>query len=559
MTDIFIEGGRALLGNEISETSLRIAGREIAPSVRTTAAARLGIDARGLAGAAGHRRSAWRCVRAADDAAPRRRFPDRRRAGRQRPAGDQQRHHHRLSRHDLVVGARPAQRRQCAADCWRRSKRCGRSSPPTPASICATRPTISMPRPKSSNGCRRAASTCSPSTTTWTATVADLAKPQKRSRMVERTGLSSEAFDKLVERVVSRAHDVPASIARLAQAARAADVRMLSHDDASPAMRQAFRAQGVDIAEFPVNEETAREAAAAGDFIVFGAPNVVRGGSHTGWTRASDMIAKGLCSVLASDYYYPAQLLAAFRLAADGVLPLAQGLAADLGGTGPRRRPHRPRRARRRPARRHHAGRRQDAAAAAHRRGHRRRTAGASDRRRPPAHFIRHAAQGSCGRVKRLYSGAMADLSPLRNLLCRRAPAANSTASAQRLLGYDAYGGDDLPFPDGVTQAMPDWRDLTAGSPQIRLSRHAEGADGAGAGQDRSRAHRGLRSLCRQRRGRSRSIKPVVDSISGFIAVIPAEPHATARATCRRLRPRIRFLPRAADDARIARGAIPRS
>ena len=98
---------------------------------------------------------------------------------------------------------------------------------------------------------------------------------------------------------------------------------MLSHDDESPAMRQAFRAQGVAIAEFPVNEETARDAAAAGDFIVFGAPNVVRGGSHTGWTKASDMIAKGLCSVLASDYYYPAPLLAAFRLAADGVLPLA--------------------------------------------------------------------------------------------------------------------------------------------------------------------------------------------------------------------------------------------
>jgi alpha-D-ribose 1-methylphosphonate 5-triphosphate diphosphatase len=36
------------------------------------------------------------------------------------------------------------------------------------------------------------------------------------------------------------------------------------------------------------------------------------------------MIAKGLCSILASDYYYPAQLLAAFRLAADGVLPFAQ-------------------------------------------------------------------------------------------------------------------------------------------------------------------------------------------------------------------------------------------
>src|SRR5262249_32237689 len=119
------------------------------------------------------------------------------------------------------------------------------------------------------------------------ATVADLAKPHKRNRMVERTGLSSDAFDALVGRVVARAHDVPASIARLAEAARAAGVKMLSHDDNSPEMRKAFRAQGVAIAEFPVNEATAREAAAAGDFIVYGAPNVVRGGSHTGWTKAS--------------------------------------------------------------------------------------------------------------------------------------------------------------------------------------------------------------------------------------------------------------------------------
>jgi alpha-D-ribose 1-methylphosphonate 5-triphosphate diphosphatase len=155
-------------------------------------------------------------------------------------------------------------------------------------------------------------------------TVASLAKPQKRNRMVERTGLSDQAFDSLVERVVSRGDDVPASVARLAKAARDANVRMLSHDDESPEMRKAFRAQGVSIAEFPVNEETAREAAEAGDFVVFGAPNVVRGGSHTGWTKAADMIAKGLCSILASDYYYPAQLLAAFRLADDGVLPLAE-------------------------------------------------------------------------------------------------------------------------------------------------------------------------------------------------------------------------------------------
>ncbi len=164
-------------------------------------------------------------------------------------------------------------------------------------------------------------------------TIAALDKPNKRSRMVERTGLSNEAFDELVQRILSRADAVPASISRLAQISRDANVRMLSHDDESPAMRRAFRAQGVAIAEFPVNEETAREAAAGGDAIVFGAPNVVRGGSHTGWTRASDMVEKGLCSVLASDYYYPAPLLAAFRLAADKVLPL--GKAWDLISAAP--------------------------------------------------------------------------------------------------------------------------------------------------------------------------------------------------------------------------------
>jgi alpha-D-ribose 1-methylphosphonate 5-triphosphate diphosphatase len=165
--------------------------------------------------------------------------------------------------------------------------------------------------------------------------MANITRPRKRAQMVERCGLTNEEFDRLVERVVARAHDVPASIARLAQAARNADVRMLSHDDNSPDMRVAFRAMGVGIAEFPINEQTARAAAEGGDFIVYGAPNVVRGGSHTGWTRASDMIAKGLCSILASDYYYPAQLLAAFRLAADGGLPLPR--AWDLISAAPAR------------------------------------------------------------------------------------------------------------------------------------------------------------------------------------------------------------------------------
>ena len=68
---------------------------------------------------------------------------------------------------------------------------------------------------------------------------------------------------------------------------------------------------------------------------MFGAPGVVRGDDRPEWTTVADMIAQGLCSVLASDYYYPAQLLAAFRLADDGVLPLTQ--AWDLISAAPAR------------------------------------------------------------------------------------------------------------------------------------------------------------------------------------------------------------------------------
>lgn len=69
-----------------------------------------------------------------------------------------------------------------------------------------------------------------------------------------------------------------------------------------------------------VNIETAEDAVAGGDQIVFGAPNIVRAKS----INARDMVARGLCSILASDYFYPARLVAAFRLAEIGVLPLAK-------------------------------------------------------------------------------------------------------------------------------------------------------------------------------------------------------------------------------------------
>ena len=155
-------------------------------------------------------------------------------------------------------------------------------------------------------------------------TVLDTARPEKRAQMAQRTGLSLDEFDHLVDRVARRSDEVPASIARLAAASKAGGIPMLSHDDRTPQQRRHFRTLGVRIAEFPVTEDTTREAASAGEFTVFGAPNVVRGGSHTGWIGATDMVRKGLCTILASDYYYPAMILAAFRLAAENVLPLPQ-------------------------------------------------------------------------------------------------------------------------------------------------------------------------------------------------------------------------------------------
>ena len=101
---------------------------------------------------------------------------------------------------------------------------------------------------------------------------------------------------------------------------------------------------------------------------------------------------------------------------------------------------------------------------------------------------------------------------------------------------------------------MPGLARPDAGSPQIRLSRHAEGADGAGAGQDRSGADCGLRdpspATPRPHPGRS---SPIVDSISGFIAVIPAEPSPRLATARRGLHARIRFIPRAADGEDRAR------
>jgi len=152
-------------------------------------------------------------------------------------------------------------------------------------------------------------------------------RTRKVAQMAERAGLSPEDFAVLVARLRARSNEVPGLIARLAAAANASNVATLSHDDMSPEQRRWFRDLDCRLAEFPTTLETAADAIQAGDDVVMGAPNVVRGGSHIGWIGAADMIGRGFCTILASDYYYPALLLAAFRLAADEVVPLQKAWA----------------------------------------------------------------------------------------------------------------------------------------------------------------------------------------------------------------------------------------
>jgi len=87
-----------------------------------------------------------------------------------------------------------------------------------------------------------------------------------------------------------------------------------SHDDATTEQVAESLADGVDIAEFPTTLEAAEASHEAGLAVLMGAPNVVRGGSHSGNVAAADLAQRGWLDVLSSDYVPGALLLAAFRL-----------------------------------------------------------------------------------------------------------------------------------------------------------------------------------------------------------------------------------------------------
>jgi len=154
-----------------------------------------------------------------------------------------------------------------------------------------------------------------------------LQNPKELAKYAGRSGLTPDDFTALAQRVAARRGEVPATRAKIAAAARLKKLPILSHDDADIADRAQFRGLGASICEFPMQEAVAEDARAHAEHVVMGAPNVVRGGSHLGWASAAALAERGLVSVLASDYHWPALLAAPFILAGRGRLSLPEAWA----------------------------------------------------------------------------------------------------------------------------------------------------------------------------------------------------------------------------------------
>lgn len=100
----------------------------------------------------------------------------------------------------------------------------------------------------------------------------------------------------------------------VAEAARLGAV-LASHDDTTAEHVDASATNGVGFAEFPTTVEAAEACRRHGIAVMMGAPNLIRGGSHSGNVAAETLAKADLLDIVSSDYVPSALLLSAFRLA----------------------------------------------------------------------------------------------------------------------------------------------------------------------------------------------------------------------------------------------------
>lgn len=106
---------------------------------------------------------------------------------------------------------------------------------------------------------------------------------------------------------------------------------LASHDDATQDHVDEAIEQGIHVAEFPTTFEAAKASKDAGMSVLMGAPNVVRGGSHSGNVAARDLAEYGVLDILSSDYIPFSLIQSAFGLGdlVDGItLPEAVSMVS---------------------------------------------------------------------------------------------------------------------------------------------------------------------------------------------------------------------------------------
>ena len=128
-------------------------------------------------------------------------------------------------------------------------------------------------------------------------------------------GMTDAELDVLFERrsAYQKAYAV-ANMRDMVALAHQHRIPLASHDDTTEEnVADAIRDR-VAVAEFPTTIEAARGLHQAGIDILMGAPNVVRGGSHSGNIAAVDLAREGLLDILSSDYIPSSLLMAALQL-----------------------------------------------------------------------------------------------------------------------------------------------------------------------------------------------------------------------------------------------------
>ena len=144
-----------------------------------------------------------------------------------------------------------------------------------------------------------------------------------RTYYTGKKGWSDARFDEEVRLAPERqAQFAEPHRAWFADFARQRGIALATHDDTTIAHVDEARALGASMSEFPTTMEAAKHAHRHGLDTIAGAPNVVRGGSHSGNVAAIDLAREGVLDGLSSDYVPSSLLQAAWLLHQKAQMPL---------------------------------------------------------------------------------------------------------------------------------------------------------------------------------------------------------------------------------------------